>query len=104
MQLESIFSFVLPSFHPLDFFYSHKFQRKLQGICVYIYIYIYICICIYICVYIYIYIYIYIYNRHIHAYYENLHNGCHGKFQSFVQLLHSNTLFLHEDISSMFIE
>ena len=98
MQLESIFSFVLPSFHPLDFFYSHKFQRKLQGICVYIYIYMYMYI--YMCVY----IYIYIYNRHIHAYYENLHNGCHGKFQSFVQLLHSNTLFLHEDISSMFIE
>ena len=71
---------------------------------IYIYIYIYIYVYVYIYVYIYIYIYIYIYNRHIHAYYENLHNGCHGKFQSFVQLLHSNTLFLHEDISSMFIE
>ena len=58
MQLESIFSFVLPSFHPLDFFYSHKFQRKLQGICVYIYIYIYVYVYIYVCIYIYIYIYI----------------------------------------------
>ena len=49
------------------------------------------------------YIYIYIYNRYIHAYYANLHNVRRGKFQCFVQLLRSNTLFLwwHEDTSSL---
>ena len=72
--MQRAFFLFLPSFYPLDFCYSHKFQSTPQGISLSLYIYIYI------------YRYIDIYNRHIHTYYSNLQNGHRGKFRCSVFL------------------